>query len=169
MPGRIYELRSEVRLPSARDVVFQVFADASNLEQLTPPFLKFHVVTAMPIEMKPGSLIDYRLKLHGIPIRWRTKITKWDPPFRFEDSQIRGPYSMWVHLHEFEQTEDGTLVKDVVRYSVPGGALIHWLFVERDLHRIFAFRQAQLPKLLKIDSAKCDFGPIQISPLNMKP
>lgn len=112
--------------------------------------------------MRPGCLIDYRLKLHGLPIRWRTEITEWEPPFRFEDSQIRGPYSMWIHSHNFEESGDGTLVRDVVRYSVPGGPLRHSLLVKRDLYRIFEYRCVQLPRLLGVEPSECDFGQVEI-------
>jgi len=127
-------------LPENRQAVFDLFADAFKLENLTPPFLRFRVVTPKPIDMRLGRLIDYRMRLHGMPIRWRTEITEWEPPFRFEDSQVRGPYSMWIHSHTFEESGGGTLVRDVVRYSVPGGPLTHSLLVKRDVRRIFEHR-----------------------------
>lgn len=145
--------------------MFELFADAFKLEELTPSFLSFRVVTPEPIDMKLGRLIDYRLKLHGLPIRWRTEITEWSPPFRFEDSQIWGPYSMWIHSHTFEESGSGTLVQDVVRYSVPGGPLIHSLLVKRDLRRIFEYRCAQLPRLLSVDTAGCKADQVEISRL----
>ena len=152
-------------LPENRQAVFDLFADAFKLENLTPPFLQFRVVTPKPIDMRLGRLIDYRMRLHGMPIRWRTEITEWEPPFRFEDSQVRGPYSMWIHSHTFEESGGGTLVRDVVRYSVPGGPLIHSLLVKRDLRRIFEYRCAQLPSLLGIDPTACDAGEVEISRL----
>jgi ligand-binding SRPBCC domain-containing protein len=127
-------------LPENCQAVFDLFAEAFKIENLTPPFLRFRVVTPKPIDMRLGRLIDYRMRLHGMPIRWRTEITEWEPPFRFEDSQVRGPYSMWIHSHTFEESGGGTLVRDVVRYSVPGGPLIHSLLVKRDLRRIFEHR-----------------------------
>lgn len=166
---RTYELTSQVFLPLKRTDVFDLFADAANLEKLTPPFLQFHVVTPLPVEMKCGALIDYRLRLHGFPIRWRTEITEWEPPFRFQDSQIRGPYSMWVHSHEFEETDGGTVVKDLVRYSMFGGTLVHSMFVKGDLRRIFEYRQARLPELLTVNPATCESEEIQIDRVSSDP
>lgn len=169
MFDRTYELTSQVFLPLERTDVFDLFADAANLEKLTPPFLQFHVETPLPIEMKRGALIDYRLRLHGFPIRWRTEITEWEPPFRFQDSQIRGPYSMWVHSHEFEETDRGTVVKDLVRYAMPGGTLVHSMFVKGDLRRIFEYRQARLPELLTVDPATCESEEIRIDRVSSEP
>lgn len=158
-----YELRTFLWVPLKRSDVFAIFSNSANLESLTPPFLRFSVTTPMPIEMKRGQLIDYRLRLHGLPIRWRTEITKWEPPYQFEDSQLRGPYSLWVHTHTFEELDGGTLVRDVVRYAVPGGAIVHKLFVKPNLMRIFEFRQRRLPELLGVDADSCDTGSIRIA------
>lgn len=160
-----YELKTKAWVPINRTSLFESFSDAFNLEVLTPPFLGFSIITSSPIEMKIGQIIDYRLKLHGLPIRWRTEITAWEPPLRFEDSQLRGPYSSWVHTHTFEEVDGGTLMTDIVRYSVPGGALVHGLFVKRDLLRIFAYRQKQLPKLLGGDALSYFSDPISIQRL----
>ena len=140
--------RAELWLPHSRDVVFPFFADARNLEAITPPFLKFTVLTPLPIEMRVGTLIDYKLRLRGFPIRWRTRITSWEPPLRFVDEQIRGPYRQWIHEHSFEERDGGTLMRDVVRYIAPGGAIIHFLFVRRDVESIFAFRRRRISELL---------------------
>jgi ligand-binding SRPBCC domain-containing protein len=94
--------------------------------------------------MRPGAFIDYRIRIHGIPLRWRTEITDWAPPVRFVDVQRRGPYRMWVHTHEFESQDGGTLCKDHVEYAVPGGSVIHRLFVRGDIEKIFAFRRTAL-------------------------
>ncbi len=136
-----HTFHAELWLPRPRPEVFAFFAEARNLEAITPPWLKFEVLTPAPIEMRAGTLIDYRLRLHGIPIRWRTEITLWEPPVRFADTQLRGPYRLWVHTHTFEEKDGGTLCRDDVRYAVPGGALIERLFVRRDVERIFAHRQ----------------------------
>ncbi|NQV27486.1 MAG: SRPBCC family protein [Rhodopirellula sp.] len=157
-----YELRTTVWLPLKPPAVFSIFSDAFKLESLTPSFLEFEVLTPAPIEMKQGQLIDYRLRLHGLPFRWRTRITQWEPPFAFEDSQIRGPYSLWVHSHTFAEQDGGTLMQDVVRYAVPGGPLIHTLFVTRDLRRIFKYRHDRLPQLLGVDVSECRPGEIDI-------
>jgi len=136
--------RTEILLPRPRDEVFPFFADAMNLEEITPPWLRFSILTEPPIEMKVGARIDYRLKLHGIPIRWRTSITAWDPPRSFVDTQIKGPYRRWVHTHTFEEVEGGTLVIDEVDYAVPGWWIVDRLFVRRDVARIFAYRHEVL-------------------------
>jgi len=139
-----FHLHTELWLPRPRHEVFPFFGEARNLETLTPPWLKFEVLTPAPIIMRPGTLIDYRIKIHGIPIRWRTEITEWDPPHRFVDNQLSGPYSLWHHTHTFEEKEGGTLCTDDVRYWPRGGALMNWLFVRRDVDRIFAYRRQRL-------------------------
>ena len=127
--------------------VFEFFSDARKLEAITPPWLNFSIQTPMPIEMHEGALIDYRLKIRKVPVRWRTEISAWQPPFRFVDEQRRGPYSKWVHEHVFTPLDGGTLVEDRVRYRVPGGPLIHRFFVKPDLEKIFGFRQDTLREI----------------------
>jgi ligand-binding SRPBCC domain-containing protein len=114
---------------------------------LTPPWLHFEVLTARPIVMATGSVIDYKLRIRGLPVRWQSKITAWEPPLRFVDEQVRGPYSLWVHEHVFRDGNGGTIAEDHIRYSVPGGALFHLLFVRRDVERIFAFRKRKMQEL----------------------
>jgi ligand-binding SRPBCC domain-containing protein len=131
-------------LPGAPEDVFGFFADALNLERITPDWLGFRVLTPGPIVMKRGTLIEYRLRLHGVPIRWLTRIEVWEPPVRFVDVQVRGPYRLWHHTHSFERQGDGTRIRDTVRYSLPYGPLgelARRVFVARDLARIFDFRQ----------------------------
>src|SRR4051812_36446234 len=111
-----YTLSAEQWLPRPRNEVFSFFADARNLEALTPPWLKFEVLTPSPIEMRPGALIDYRIRVHGLPIRWRTEITEWNPPHSFADVQLNGPYTLWHHKHSFHERDSGTLCVDEVRY-----------------------------------------------------
>lgn len=135
---------TEVLVPRPREEVFAFFADAGNLEVLTPPWLRFEILTPRPIEMRPGALIDYRLRLHGIPLRWRTEIVVWEPPERFVDLMVRGPYRHWRHTHTFEEAPGGTRMADDVEYRVPGGFLADRLFVRRDVRRIFAFRRERL-------------------------
>ncbi|HET7904187.1 MAG TPA: SRPBCC family protein [Candidatus Eisenbacteria bacterium] len=135
---------SKVWLPRPVEEVFPFFADARNLEELTPPFLRFQVLTPPPISMAAGTRIDYRLRLHGIPIRWQSEITAWEPMRMFVDEQRRGPYRAWIHTHRFTAKDGGTLVEDEVRYDVPGGALVYALFVRNDVARIFAYREAKL-------------------------
>jgi ligand-binding SRPBCC domain-containing protein len=132
------------RIPRPREAVFAFFADASNLEEITPPFLRFRILTPAPVEMRTGARIDYALSLFGIPLRWRSRITAWEPGVRFVDEQESGPYASWRHVHEFESDGAATLVRDVVDYSLPMGplgSLAHALFVERTLGRIFDFRR----------------------------
>ena len=127
--------------------VFDFFADAGQLERITPPWVNFRVTTPMPIEIQKGTLIDYRLRLRFVPIRWRTLISDWTPTSQFVDEQLKGPYRLWRHLHEFEECEEGTLVRDSVEYRVPGGKLIERLFVRQDLRRIFEYRYSQLAEI----------------------
>ena len=124
---RTHEFRCELWLPRPLGEVFSFFADAGNLELLTPPQLNFHILTPRPLEMRVGLLIDYRLRERGIPLRWRSEITAWEPPHRFVDEERRGPYRLWQHEHLFEERDGGTVAIDRVRYAVPGGALINWL------------------------------------------
>jgi ligand-binding SRPBCC domain-containing protein len=142
-----FTLHSELWLPRPIAEIFAFFAEAGNLEELTPPFLKFEVVTPAPIVLRPGALIDYRIRVHGLPIRWRTEIVEWDPPRRFVDVQLKGPYTLWHHTHSFEERDGGTLCLDDVRYRPFGGALINALFVRRDVDRIFQFRRERLLEL----------------------
>lgn len=148
-----YDLRFELWLPCRRDKVFPFFAEARNLETITPPWLKFEVLTPAPIPMRAGTLIDYRIRVHGIPLRWRTEITVWEPPHHFVDVQLRGPYRLWHHTHTFEERDGGTLCTDLVRYRPRGGALVNWLFVRRDVERIFRYRQERLKTLFDTPSA----------------
>jgi ligand-binding SRPBCC domain-containing protein len=136
-------LRTQV-VPRPRHEVFRFFADASNLEAITPGFLRFGILTPAPIEMRTGATIDYQLTLLGLPLRWRSLITEWRPGERFVDEQVTGPYAAWRHTHEFEAQGNGTLVRDTVEYAVPYGPLgrlANLLFVERTLARIFDFRR----------------------------
>jgi len=137
-------LSTELVVRSTLDRVFEFFSEAENLQLLTPDYLDFQITTPLPIKMEPGTLIDYRLKLHGIPFNWQTVIPEWSPPEYFVDSQQKGPYKYWIHRHEFEACEKGTMVRDIVRYDVPGGRLVNQLFVKRDLSRIFDFRRTKM-------------------------
>lgn len=141
---RLFTFRNEVWLPAPPDEVFPFFADACNLERLTPPALRFRVLTPRPIEMRVGTLIDYRIRLHGLPMRWQSEITRWDPPHGFVDEQRRGPYRRWIHEHTFAPSDRGTLARDEVQYAAPGGVLAQRLFVARDLRKIFAYRNEAL-------------------------
>ena len=144
---RTFVYESSVWLPRPLDEVFAFFSDASNLEVITPPWLKFSVVTPAPIEMRPGTRIDYRLRFRGFPLRWRSEITVWDPPHRFADVQVKGPYRQWSHEHSFEERDGGTLAGDRVAYAVWGGALANSLVVSRDVERIFDYREQKLTSM----------------------
>ena len=152
LSARHHTLQREQLLPGPPDEVFRFFSDASNLEAITPPWLRFRIVTRTPIRLGPGALIEYRLSLHRIPIRWLTRIEVWEPGRRFVDAQVRGPYALWHHTHTFEAHGDGTLMRDTVRYRLPLGllgALAHLAFVRRDLERIFDFRADVLRRFTK--------------------
>lgn len=138
------ELRVEQWFGLPPEGVFPFFADAMNLERITPPWLRFEVLTPPPIDMHEGTLIDYRLRVHAVPIRWRTRITVWQPPFRFVDEQIRGPYRLWRHEHAFEEHEGGTIMRDTVQFRAPLGWLTHPLLVDRDVRAIFEYRRETL-------------------------
>ena len=147
----VHVLRREQRLPGPPEAVFPFFADARNLEAITPPWLRFHVVTPRPIEMRQGTLIEYELKLHGLPISWLTRIDEWVPGERFVDVQLHGPYRLWHHTHELEPAGDGTLMRDTVRYAIgfgPFGEVARRAVIERDLDAIFAFRAERVPALV---------------------
>jgi ligand-binding SRPBCC domain-containing protein len=131
--------------------VFAFFADARNLEALTPPWLCFGLTSAGAIEMGAGTLISYRMRVHGVPVRWLTRIEQWQPESGFVDRQLHGPYRLWHHTHAFEPRPEGTLMLDRVRYTLPFGPLgrlAHVAFVRRDLERIFDYRREQVVRLL---------------------
>lgn len=138
-------------LPGTPEEVFPFFADARNLEAITPPLLRFSVVTPEPIEMGVGTFIQYRLGFHRVPVTWHTSIQAWEPPHRLVDVQVRGPFALWHHTHAFAPHPGGTRMTDTVRYAIgygPLGELAHRAFVRRDLESIFAFRRRELPRLL---------------------
>ena len=144
--GGSYRLASVFALLQPIDLVFSFFSDAHNLEKLTPPWLKFRVLTPAPIPIERGTTIDYRLRIHGIPIRWTSQIDVWEPPHRFADRQLRGPYRRWDHEHTFDEADGGTLVGDRVEFEVPGGRLLGQL-ASADVRRIFAYRRKRLSEL----------------------
>lgn len=151
----IHTLTRQQELDGSPAEVFPFFADATNLEAITPPLLAFQVTTPRPIPMHAGTLIEYRLKIHRVPIRWRTLIEQWQPSESFVDTQIKGPYKLWHHTHTFEPLPgDRTLMGDVVRYSIgygPLGDLAHSLFVGRDVASIFDYRAEVIAPLLAAD------------------
>ena len=146
-----YVLSREQRFAQPRAELFEFFADAGNLSTITPPFLDFRILTPMPMEMRAGARLDYRIKLYGLPVTWKTLIESFDSPTSFVDTQIEGPYRLWHHTHTFEDTEDGgTLMRDIVRYRLPFGPLgklTHAVMIKRTLKRIFDFRYDKLREI----------------------
>jgi len=139
----IYTLKREQLVPRPLEEVFEFFSDARNLQVITPPWLNFQILRPGPIDIVAGTLLDYRLKWHGLPIGWRTKIVTWNPPRTFVDVQLRGPYKLWHHTHTFTAASGGTQMTDVVNYELPFGLLgsiAHRLRVRSDLERVFDYR-----------------------------
>ena len=150
MSRKFHTLRREQWIPSPIEEVFAFFADAHNLEEITPPWLGFRIVVMESGSISKGTEIRYRLRLHGIPIRWRTEIRRWDAPYGFVDVQRSGPYKIWHHTHRFEAHDDRTKMIDVVRYTLPCGVLgrmVHALKVRSDLWRIFDYRRQRICEL----------------------
>ncbi|HMQ78231.1 MAG TPA: SRPBCC family protein [Ignavibacteria bacterium] len=147
---RIISRETSVNKPI--DEVFAFFAKAENLNIITPPELKFKITTPLPIDMKKGTLIDYKIKLNGIPFKWKTEITDWSPPYRFVDTQLKGPYRVWIHEHIFGSKGNNTFVKDIVSYLPPGRVLepvIHKLAVKKKLEHIFDYRMEKIKSIFK--------------------
>ena len=144
---RTFKLQTRLWLPQPRQQIFAFFADPNNLERITPPWLRFEITSSNSLPVGRCTRIDYRLRIRGLPIRWRSEITAWEPPARFVDRQTRGPYRQWIHEHTFSEHEGGTLVGDSVVYGVTGGKLVQKLLVAPDLTRIFHYRHAVLQNL----------------------
>ncbi|MGQ0540636.1 MAG: SRPBCC family protein [Blastocatellia bacterium] len=139
-----------------REQVFDFFADAGNLERITPPELNFHIITPQPIDIKQGALIDYKLKLRGFPVTWRTEISVWNPPHSFVDRQLRGPYSQWIHRHTFTEIDaNKTHIEDEVKYRLPLEPFgdIAYFLIRRELDYIFDYRQKAVAEILKMPFA----------------
>ena len=152
-------LSTSLFVPRPHAEVFAFFADAANLQRITPPWVDFRIVSPPPIEMRVGARIDYRLKVHGVPIRWQSAISSWDPPHVFVDEQLEGPYRRWVHTHRFRAVPGGTDVEDEVDFAAPFGWLVERLFVERDVRAIFLHRHQAI-----LDA----FGVPQTSPFEVR-
>jgi ligand-binding SRPBCC domain-containing protein len=158
----IHTLARSVWLPQPRHRTFAFFADATNLERITPPELRFRIVTPAPVECRPGAVIDYRLALFGLPMDWRTLITVWRPGERFVDEQISGPYGMWVHTHRFHDEAGGTRMEDEVRYRLPCSPIgeLAWPLVALQLGRIFDYRTRVVAALLGGNATSAATAPV---------
>tara|TARA_Y100001960_G_C14714907_1_gene849083 strand:+ start:1092 stop:1553 length:462 start_codon:yes stop_codon:yes gene_type:complete len=148
--GKTYKIEQKQTILTNRSEVFEFFSDAFNLELLTPKFLNFRILTPPPINIKEGTIIQYKISLFGVPMKWKTEIEKFEPENLFVDNQVKGPYSLWHHTHIFEETENGTLMTDIVNYRLPFGILgriAHTIFVRRTLKKIFAHRKQEISQL----------------------
>src|SRR3954452_21117298 len=151
--SRNHLLRREQRLAAPPPAGVGFFSDARNLEAITPPLLRFRLLTPEPVAMEVGTFLQYALRVHGVPVRWDTLIQEWEPPVRFVDVQVRGPYRLWHHTHELLAVDDGrgTLMRDTVRYAIGfvlAGEVARRTVVRRDLEAIFAFRAERVPGLV---------------------
>ncbi|RPI15215.1 MAG: CDP-paratose 2-epimerase [Ignavibacteriae bacterium] len=144
---KLHILQKETIIEQPINTVFDFFSKAENLNLLTPPSLDFNILTKPPIEMKLGSIIDYTIKISGIRVKWKTEITKWQPPNLFEDTQLNGPYKVWIHEHKFREDGKRTIMTDTVKYRSPGGMfefIPHLLFVRKRVKSIFDYRSIKL-------------------------
>jgi ligand-binding SRPBCC domain-containing protein len=154
---REYVLQRAQHVPLSAEETFAFYGEIGNLERITPPWLRFRILDPRPDRLVPGARIEYALVLHRFPVRWITEIRDWEPPHRFVDFQVRGPYSFWEHTHTFAPSGSGTLMRDTIRYAIPYGplgALAHAAFVRRDLRRIFDYRRDATEQLLRADPAR---------------
>lgn len=145
-----YIFEAEMWLPYPVDTVFSFFQEAKNLEAITPDFLQFRILNVSTENIEQDTLIDYRLKLYGIPFKWRTKITDWQPPHQFTDSQLKGPYQKWVHTHRFQEKDGGALMTDRVIYRISGGVFapfVNKFFVRNNVENIFTYREAKIREI----------------------
>ncbi len=146
----MFRLETKTWFPLRREEIFPFFSEAENLEKITPSSLRFEIVTERPIQMAEGTLIDYRIRIWGVPQRWRTRISRWEPPVAFVDEQLKGPYRKWIHLHHFEEEGGGTLMRDRVDYQLPMGAMgaLCNPFIRLQLKHIFTHRGKVIPRYL---------------------
>jgi ligand-binding SRPBCC domain-containing protein len=145
-----------MQVPLPLEVVFKFFEDPHNLARITPPNLSFKVTTR-DVEMREGALIDYEIRWLRLPMRWRTRITLYQPPQSFQDEQLRGPYKLWRHHHGFREVNGAAVISDRVEYELPWGILgqmAHALIVGRQLRGIFAYRQRAIAAILGVPGVK---------------
>jgi ligand-binding SRPBCC domain-containing protein len=153
---KTHHLYTELWLPHPREQIFDFFADPRNLQRITPDWLHFEMISAPEVTMAKGALLDYRLKLRGIPLRWQSEITAWEPPCRFVDRQTQGPYSLWLHEHTFREERHGTTVGDHVEYAARGGSLVRRFLIEPDLEKIFRYRKRILGEIFSAKNKPAD-------------
>lgn len=147
----LYTIERESFVARPLPAVFDFFSGAENLERITPPWLRFRILTPLPVEIRQGAVIAYSLRVRGIPLKWLTEIERWNPPFEFIDVQLKGPYKLWRHTHRFVEAEGGTRILDRVDYALPFGPLgrlVHRLQVARDLEKVFDYRERCVRELL---------------------
>ena len=150
---KTFEINTKQYINKPLEVVFEFFSKPENLEMITPESLSFNILTPIPIRMEKGSLIDYTIRLFGIPVHWRTLISDYEPPFRFVDQQIKGPYTFWHHTHTFQPVDGGVEIIDKVKYSLPLGwlgTLVHSIWVRKDLEKIFEHRKTVIQNYFEI-------------------
>lgn len=164
---KIYTLKRRQLLPRPAREIFKFFERPENLESITPSSVGFVILTPRPIRMQVGTVLDYTIKILGLPVRWTTLIQSYDPPESFVDVAIRGPYSFWHHTHTFEETDEGTIMTDEVRYALPFGwigRIAHGLWVRRQLNSIFDYRARVISEILSV----AKIGPNEVEPKAMK-
>ena len=147
----IYRIHREIWVPRPLPAVFDFFSRVENLERITPPWMRFRILTPLPVEMKKGATLAYALRVRGIPLQWLTKIECWNPPFEFVDVQAKGPYRFWRHTHRFSEVDGGVSISDLVEYALPFGLLgqlVNRFQVAGDLSKIFDYRTERVRALL---------------------
>jgi ligand-binding SRPBCC domain-containing protein len=168
---KVYSLVKQQLVRKPLEEVFPFFERPENLEILTPPNLGFFILTPSPIQMKSGALIDYTIRLMGVNMRWSTLITDYDPPYRFVDEQLKGPYSYWHHAHTFRETDDGTWIMDEIRYVLPFGILgrvLHDMIIRRMLEKIFTYRAAVIHSIFESSAGAAENNNLAQSLMNKK-
>lgn len=161
---KTYLLETAVWLPTTVEETFEFFQDARNLEEITPEILNFNIIPPIPDPIFEGCLLNYKLKLYGIPFRWQTEIHLWEPPHRFMDRQLKGPYNKWEHTHTFEARDGGTWMEDRVEYEVPGwflSPLIHGLMVRRNVEEIFDYRKKKIIEIFAEKTTESKKGDVR--------
>lgn len=154
---KYYKLVKSQFIEKPINEVFSFFEKPENLQEITPPYLNFKIITPSPIKMEVGQVISYKIKLRGIPIKWNSLISSYDPPNSFIDQQIKGPYAIWHHTHRFKEQDGGTLIEDEVKYAIPFsilGRILNYIFIKNDLKKIFLYREEKIGLIFKNDNIK---------------